>query len=294
MPVNLAASNLRVRCGTVDDLTNLVDIYVQLGATAKGLLWADVMSAVAKYRVKDVKAADGTSVDAVEWLATLPDTGHPGRDQCAHAIVRIRRLIAVGLCGSASEVTALMEVYKWPLAWTEGDCSVLLWAVRAMARIRVHGLVDADGEAVDAETWLNALAKDAYPDGDLVADLLGWAKNGGLDIDEIFSDNALDMVLSEYTIETKRGIEMYENYSHEISLLSGYPQPPTAAEFFGIKVKEADYRTFDGDEWVVDEDARQEEVDRLCAEHFIRFFGYWRDNFFAMLISGKQPEGRGR
>lgn len=289
-----AASDLRARCGTVDDLTNLVSIYVQLGASAKGALWGDVMAAVARHRVKDVKTADGKRVDAAHWLAALADTGHPDWDQCAHLIVRIRRLMAVGLSGSATEITTLMEVYRWLFVWTAGDWSVLVEAAKALALARVQGLVDANDDAVEVEDWLHDLAEEAYPRGELVSGLLGSARDGGLDLDDVFTDGRLEVVLCDQAAAPARGEGMYDSYEAAISMLSAYQRPATAKEFFGIDVDKAEYRTFGGEEWILDEDAQRAEVDRRCAERFIEFVGYWRSSFFDALISGKQPEAGDR
>jgi hypothetical protein len=289
MPVNLAESNLRVRRGTADDLTNLVGIYVQLEALAKDLLWADVMGAVAKRSVKYLKAADGTSVDAVEWLATLLDTSHPERGQCAHLIVRIRRLVTLGLCGSVSEITTLMEVYRWFFNWPDGGWSVLVGATEALAAQRIHGLEGADNMPVTVEDWLGHLAEDAYPRHEPVDYLLIAARDWGMGAKEPFQEGILDMVLCDMAGEDARGEGMYESYKYAISMLDAYRQLVTPQEVFGIKVKEADYTTFDGNDWVLDEDARQEEIDRLCLEQFIQFVGYWRDSFFTMLIASEQP-----
>jgi hypothetical protein len=154
--------------------------------------------------------------------------------------------------------------------------------------------VDADGDAVDDGNWLHRLAQDAFPDDDLVGDLLRLARDGGLEVDEMFVDQALDFVLNEYANEADLGIGMYESYVDGINMLSAYQRPATAAQFFGINVKEADYGTYDGEDWIPDKAARQAEIDRLCAEPFIAFVGYWRANFFDLLISGKQPEPRDR
>lgn len=273
--------------GMAQDIIILVELFDQLGASAKRDLLAKAVTALATRWASLLKSPDGKPTTVDDWFVLLHGRLPPW-DRATSLSARIGRSAPIQSGGHTRDILDLISLYA------QGDKPGLLSAAaEAVAAKRIGDLNCPTEDSVDVKSWLTGIADDTFPTSvecDAAAliiqmtDASGWSRN------ELFQEGVLGTLLSPASEEGVLGAGVHSSYSYLRSTLDIMSMPPDPAEYFATRVSQDDYRVQDDDgNLVPDLERWQQDVSAQCDGEFVALVAQWRMNFFQAVISGQRP-----